>query len=227
MRTELFSTGSAGSLVAPTGYDRFFRRSARAARFLSMPTAGVTLPARVELPTDRPVIFAANHSSLFDLVASLISLGHFGLTARIGVNARFFTNPVGGSFLRRLGCIPFSSDRREEAEQTMVDALVARQACALMPEGRITRPADRTDGVGPGRAGISRIVRLADAAVVPVGITGSDRVWPPGSARVRLTASRRDPVVVRFGPPIRFASDDHGGNVAELMQAIGACVDAA
>ena len=219
MQTEQFACGAAGRLAAPTDYDNFFRRSVRLARLLSIPTARVSLPETVELPTDRPLLFAANHSSLFDLVASLISLGHFGLTARIGVNARFFTNPAGGAFLQRLGCIPFSRERREEAEETMTGALLAGQACALMPEGRITRPQERTDGVGPGRPGVSRIARLAGAAVVPVGIAGSDRVWPPGSARIRV-GWRRDPVVVRFGAPMQFTTDDHTGNVARLMAAI-------
>ena len=203
----------------PAGHDRFFERSARVARALSIPTGSVSLPESVELPTDRPLLFAANHSSLFDLVASLVSLAHFGLTARLGVHARFFTNRAGGAFLRQLGCVPFSSEDREAAEQTMVEALLARQACALMPEGKITKPSDHVDGVGRGRPGISRIARRAGAAVIPVGIAGADQVWPPGSARIRV-GLRRDPVVVRFGPPMEFATDDHSANVAELMQAI-------
>lgn len=224
MHIERFTSGTAGSLAASTGYDRFFTGSVRAARVLSLPTGGVALPDTVDLATDRPLLFAANHSSLFDLVASLISLGHFGLTARIGVNARFFANPVGGSFLRRLGCIPFSREGREQAEEAMVGALEAGQAGALMPEGRIVKPQDRTDGVGTGRPGVSRIARLVGAAVVPVGIAGSDRVWPPGSARVRV-GWRRSPVVVRFGPPMLFGSDDHAANVDALMVAIATAHD--
>ncbi|MGI9612249.1 MAG: lysophospholipid acyltransferase family protein [Acidimicrobiales bacterium] len=219
MHTDRFTSGTAGALVTPTGYDRFFGRSVLVARLLTTTTGRVSLPETVELPTDRPLLFAANHSSLFDLVASLVALGHFGLPARIGVNARFFINPAGRAFLRRLGCIPFDRDHREAAEESMTEALVARQACAIMPEGRITKPHERVDGVGPGRPGVSRIARLAGAAVVPVGIVGSDQVWPPGSARIRV-GIRRDPVVVRFGRPMEFDTDDHSANTAELMAAI-------
>ncbi len=219
METERFTRLTAASLITPTGHDRFFERSAGVARLLTTATGRVSVPETVELPTDRPLLFAANHSSLFDLVAALVALAHFGLPARLGVNARFFGYPVAGAFLRRLGCIPFSREKREEAEAAMTSALVARQACALMPEGRITKPADRVDGVGPGRPGISRIACRAGAAVVPVGIVGADRVWPPGSARVRVRL-RADPVVVRFGPPLRFTSDDHEANTAEVMTAI-------
>ena len=221
MDIELFGRNGAGRLAAPGGHDRFFRGSVRAARALSVPTSGLDLTSEVELPTDRPIIFAANHSSLFDLVASLIALDHYGLTTRIGVNARFFTNPVVGQFLRRLGCIAFSRERGSEAEDEMVAALEAGHTCALMPEGRIVRPADRIDGVGPGRTGVSRIARRAGAAVIPVGFTGADRVWPPGSARIRV-GLRRPPIVTRFGPPIWFTTNDHNANVAHLMSVIAA-----
>lgn len=219
MQTEHFTRLTAGSVVAPTGHDRFFAWSARIARALSVPTGRVAVPETIELPIDRPLLFAANHSSLFDLPAALVALAHFGLAARLAVNARFFANPISGTFLRRLGCIPFSREQRAEAEATMTAALVARQACALMPEGRITKPHDRVAGIGPGRPGVSRIARLADAAVVPVAIVGTDRVWPPGSARIRVGLGK-DPVVVRFGPPMRFTTDDHEANTAAVMAAI-------
>lgn len=224
VETEHFGRNSGARLAAPTGHDRFFRGSVHLARAISVPTSGVDLPAKVELPTDRPVIFAANHASLFDLVSSLIALGHYGLPTRIGVNARFFKNPAAGQFLRRLGCIAFSRERSSEAEDEMVAALEAGQSCAIMPEGRIVRPADRIDGVGPGRPGVSRIARRAGAAVIPVGFTGADRVWPPGSARIRVGFGR-PPIIARFGSPLWFPNDDHTTNVAELMSAISGLIE--
>ncbi|MDH3678525.1 MAG: 1-acyl-sn-glycerol-3-phosphate acyltransferase [Acidimicrobiia bacterium] len=223
VKTDLFGRDGAAHLAAPTGHERFFRRSVVAARVLSVLTSGVEVPDVVELPTDRPLIFAANHSSLFDLNASLISLGYFGLTARIGVNARFFSNPAAALFFTRLGCIPFSREHSGTAEEEMVDALQAGQVCALMPEGRIVRAHERTDGVGPGRTGISRIARRAGAAIVPVGFTGSDRAWPPGTVLARI-GFRRPPISAAFGPPMLFATDDHRSNVDDLMSAISRCL---
>lgn len=189
------------------------------ARGLAFAASPVTVPKVIELPTDRPVIFAANHTSLYDLVASLIAFGWFGLPARIGVNARFFSNPVGGGILRRMGCIPFSRTHRAAAEQQMVEALRSGQVCAIMPEGRIVRHHERVDGVGPGRLGVSRIARQAEAAVIPVGFSGSDGAWPPGSPFMRF-GFRRAPINAAFGSPLFFDTDDHEENVADLMSAI-------
>ncbi len=181
------------------------------------------MPEKVELPTDRPFIFAANHTSLFDLAASLICLGHFGLTARIGVNARFFRGAMGKQIFERLGCVPFSSDTREMAEDAMVHALNEGQVCAIMPEGRLIRDDEKADGVGPGRPGISRIVRRTGAAVIPVGFTGAASTWPPGSPLIRF-GFRRPPIIARFGTPLIFETDDHSENTAQVMAAISDCL---
>ena len=78
------------------------------------------MPKTIVLPTDRPSMIVANHSSLFDLIGALVVLGHFGIPARIGVNARFFANPAAGAFLNGIGCIPFAKGKGDEAEQAMV-----------------------------------------------------------------------------------------------------------
>lgn len=222
MDTTHFARNEAEGVFRPTGFDSSFTRAASRARGLSWLTSRVQIPETIELPTDRPVIIAANHSSLFDIVSAIIVLDHFGVPARLGVHARFFNAPVGGRFLRRIGCVPFSREVSDVAEQTMVDALVDGQVCCLMPEGRVVRPDQRVNGVGPGRPGISRIARAAGAAVVPVGFHGADRAWPPGSARIRVRS--RQPIVTTLGRPIEFQGDDHVANVAELMTAISGLV---
>ncbi len=223
MHTRQFGPGAARGLVEPTGSDRFFHTSVRVSRLLAATSTRLELPPTVTLPTDRPVIIAANHSSLFDLVASLITLGHYGLPTRIGVNERFFANPVSGWFLRGIGCIPFSRERRAEAEETMVTALRAGQACAIMPEGKIIRPGDQTEGVGMGRPGVSRIARRAGAAVLPVGFAGSDDAWVPGTTLPKI-GRRSKRVIASIGDPLFFDTDDHEANVAELMAAISGLV---
>ena len=177
----MFEKGEAKPLVSPTGYDRRFAASTRGSHALTRLASQVVLPDQIELPTDRPIIIAANHSSLYDLIAALRFLGHYGLTCRIGVNARFFSNPAAGAFLRGIGCIPFRKGDGGAAETAMVEALEAGQAAAIMPEGRITRPEDQTNGVGPGRPGISRIARRSGAAVLPIGFAFANEAWAPGT----------------------------------------------
>lgn len=222
METAHFARNEAAGMFGRTGFDSSFTRAAKQARGLSWLTSRIQIPETIELPTDRPVMIAANHSSLFDIVSSIIVLDHFGVPARLGVHARFFNAPIGGRLLHRIGCVPFSREVSDVAEQTMVDALADRQVCCLMPEGRVVRAEQRVNGVGEGRPGISRIARAAGAAIVPVGFAGADRAWPPGSAMLRLRS--RHPVVTTLGAPIEFTGDDHDANVAELMGAISKLV---
>ena len=216
----MFGKGEANLLFSATGFEKRYAGAVLGSRLLARLSSTVDLPQKLELPTDRPLIITANHSSLFDLVGSLILLGHFGITTRIAVNSRFFVNQAAGAFLRNIGCIAFSKDDRERAEATTIEALKQRQVAAMMPEGRITRPADQVNCVGPGRPGVSRIATAADAAVLPIGFAFANDAWTPGTPlpKPRLGTHR---VIARAGAPILFESDDHLANAETLMTAIG------
>ena len=105
----------------------------------------------------------------------------------------------------------------------MVDSLLRGVPAAIMPEGRITKPADQVNGVGPGRPGVSRIARRAEAAVVPVGFAFSNEAWVPGSALPKPRLGRHR-VVASIGAPMTFETDDHIANANRLMDAIGSLV---
>lgn len=178
------------------------------------------MPATLPIPTDRPLMIAANHSSLFDLIAALMVLGHFGISGRFAVNSRFFANPIAGRFLRSIGCIPFSRDDRAQAEQTMVDALLAGQVTGIMPEGRITRVEDQVNGVGPARPGLSRIAQRSGAAVLPLALVHSEVAWRPGRPLPTPRLGRHH-VLARPGALLDLNGEDHEENAARVMQALG------
>lgn len=219
----MFGRGEAKDLFTETGFEKRYALSVVGSRLVSRLCSRVQLPDEIELPTDRPLMIAANHSSLFDLPACLVLLGNYGLTTRIGVNARFFSNPLAGAFFRNIGCVPFSKDDRETAEAEMIEALITRQTTGIMPEGRITRKADQTNGVGQGRPGVSRIARAAGAAVLPVGFAFSDETWKPGTP-LPMPRLGRHTVVANIGSPMWFDTDDHIANANQLMDEIGRLV---
>ncbi|MEU8765228.1 lysophospholipid acyltransferase family protein [Streptomyces sp. NPDC048659] len=64
---------------------------------------------------------------------------------------------------------------------------------ALYPEG--TRSPDGR--LYRGRPGAAALALITGAPLIPFGITGTDRVQPLGSTRLR-----RHPVRIRFGPPV-------------------------
>lgn len=220
METAWFGKGEATELFVDTGFDRFYDVAVLGSRVVSRLTSQVALPEKIELPTDRPLIIAANHSSLFDLAGALIFLGHFGLCSRIGVNSRFFTNPAVGAFFRGLGCVPFSKEDKASAEATMINALRSGQTAAIMPEGRLIRAKDQVDGVGEGRPGVSRIARATDAAVLPIGFAFANEAWNPGTPLPKPRLGRHQ-IIASVGSPIVFETDDHIANANQLMAEIG------
>ena len=142
-----------------------------------------------------------------------------GLTCHCLIRADLFEKPIIGGWLKRNGCIAASKSTREEAENRAVALLEDGYSVAVMPEGRLVPEADRPEGVGQGRPGISRIATSANVCVLPVGLTGTESVWPMGKP-FPLFAIPRPTVKIRFGDPIKFNSDDHIANVGIVMDEI-------
>jgi len=194
----------------------FFRHGHRMHRFLRV-ISRVDFPDNVDLPTDRPILFAANHRSFLDILVAGALFSHLGITCRFQVQARMFDRPIIGKWLTKLGCIPTNRAVREQAENTTVATLVAGHTVAVMPEGRLVPAEDRPGGVGAGRPGLSRIAQRSGAVVIPVACHGTDNVWPRGRPFPKLGLFRRRTVAVDFGEPMAFTSDDHQENVDALM----------
>jgi len=176
-------------------------------------------PDRLDLPEDQPILFAANHRSFLDIAAALAIFGRFGLSCRCMVRADVFEKPVVGKWLHQLGCIPTDRSTREQAERAAIETLAAGQTVAMMPEGRLVPSADRPNGVGEARRGVSRIVAASGAAVIPVAIHDSDLVWPRGGLP-KLPLRGRPVVTLRLGPPVPFDSGDEQADADRLMATI-------
>ena len=151
--------------------------------------------ARVEgqehLPSEGPVVLAANHMSLLDIpLIAMSTRRHISFVARRSLaHSRpmaFLLDQCGAVLVDR-----GAADRRALSE--MIAHLEAGDALAVFPEG--TRS---TDGhIGPFLAGALVAARRASAPIVPIGIQGTFEVWPRGA---RLPRANR--VSLCFGAPI-------------------------
>ncbi len=210
-------------IVKPTEHHSQFLAAGRWSERLITPVARLDVPDSIRLVRSRPILFAGNHRSLFDVFATLAVLGRFQVSSRILIRADLVDSGATGVFLRRLGSIATSRTNRQEAEDSAVEALESGQTVSLMPEGRLVPPAERSaTGVGPGRPGLSRIARRSGAAVIPVAFVGTDRVWPRGGLP-RLGLPRPE-VKIRFGQPMEMTGDDDQANVDAFMAELGRLV---
>lgn len=220
------------SCTRPTAFHEDFLRVGQVLRVVGAATATFSMPERLSLVANRPIVIAANHRSLFDLVAAMAVFTRFGLSARILVRGDYVNGQgrglarvvglshLGGMVLQRMGCIAVTRRGAADAEAEAVAALRRGELVAIMPEGRLI-PSERwVNDVGPAKPGVSRIARAADAVVIPVAISGTERLWPPHRWPRPKWPRRR--ITIRVGEPIELCSDHHSDNAALIMDRIAA-----
>lgn len=156
------------------------------------------------VPERGPVILAANHRSALDTaVIPIVArrpvtfLGKAEYFRGTGVRGRLLA-----SFVAALGYVPVE---RGNAAAGLAALGAARQvlddggAFGIYPEG--TRSLDGR--LHRGHTGVGALALATGAAVVPVGLFGTERLLPVGT---RLPRPVR--IAVRFGEPLEFSRYD-------------------
>ncbi|MGA1819521.1 MAG: lysophospholipid acyltransferase family protein [Thermoplasmatota archaeon] len=148
------------------------------------------LPDRSKLPKGGR-IYAVNHCSNAEGV--VLNLFHYRPVRFLG-KSELFRLPHQRIVMKGVGAIPIvrgGSD--QEALRYAIDALKKGEYIGIFPEGT------RGDGIhlNPPHTGVIRLALLADAPIIPVGISGAKRSWPKGRFLPKL--GRR--VWVKIGDP--------------------------
>jgi putative phosphoserine phosphatase/1-acylglycerol-3-phosphate O-acyltransferase len=128
---------------------------------------------------DGPVIIAPNHRSYFDPLA----LGYLAAAAnrpfRFLAKKQVLEAPVVGQLTAALGTI--SVDRGSGSCQPLdaaADALSGGEAVVILPQGTIPRGEDFFKAKLRGFTGAVRLAQQTGAPLLPVGIWGTEQVWP-------------------------------------------------
>ena len=161
------------------------------------------------VPRSGPLIVACNHVSYLDPpVMGCLCPRRISYMAK----KELFTIPILGPTISALGA--YAVDRHGSATAAIkrsLDVLRTGGAIGIFPEG--TR--NRTGTVSP-QTGVALLAALADAPVLPVAISGSDR------------ALRFSKIRVAFGRPLALSGGrkatraDLAKFTSEIMNAIGA-----
>jgi 1-acyl-sn-glycerol-3-phosphate acyltransferase len=141
-----------------------------------------------KLPLSGPVILAANHLTNFDVFPMQIVLPR--LIFYMG-KAELFKNPLMDAYLRRLGAFPVQRGAKDEwALEHARKVLEHGQVLGMFPEG--TRSKGR--GLRTAKTGIARLALATGAPIVPLAITGTQRMFRRFPRRTRLTITLGDPI---------------------------------
>lgn len=161
-------------------------------KFLSRIYFPRTITGQEHIPLTGPVIFASNHVSNLDpVILGISSIRRLNFMAKHTLFRGGF-----GWFLTKLGAFPI---KRNEADfgalKEAAMRLKKKKAMLIFLEGT------RRRGSEPSHAqpGIGFLAVKTRAQVIPVHISGSEKVMPPGSKFVT-----RHPVTIRYGAPVAF-----------------------
>jgi putative phosphoserine phosphatase/1-acylglycerol-3-phosphate O-acyltransferase len=77
------------------------------------------------------------------------------------------------------------------------------------------------DPVLKGRYGAARLAAMTRAPVIPVGMWGTEKVWPRSERVPRVWNVLRPPkVIVRVGEPVELKYEDENADIETIMAAI-------
>ena len=150
----------------------------------------VRVAGKEYMDTPGAKIYAANHTSYFDVLPLMMALGvPYRFVAKMEVHKM----PFIGTFLRQMGHLSFNrtdAESRLQQSQEMEELLRKGESVFVFPEGTFTPEA----GLRPFQLGAFKAAVATGAPIIPVSIAGSRRVlrdgtYLPRPSSIRLTLS--------------------------------------
>ena len=172
------------------------------------------------------VLLASNHQSWFDAQVLAVSCPrrvHF-IAKDEFVDwplLRHLVDFTESVFIRRGG--------DNQALESIAEALRQGWAVAIYPEGTIPgeediprRAVQPQTGLLPGHTGVARLALMSGVPIIPVGVSGTGRAFPP-EVYPRLEILRlpsRTPIRIRFGKPITMDAYQGREHTKELFREV-------
>jgi putative phosphoserine phosphatase/1-acylglycerol-3-phosphate O-acyltransferase len=192
------------------------------ARPIAFPYARWDIAGADHIPPAGPAIIVGNHRSYFDATAMALAIARSGRTVRFLGKKEVFDAPVVGQLAKALGGIRVErATGSDEPLRHAAEALEAGQMVAIMPQGTIPRGRAFFEPELKGRWGAARLAAMTRAPVIPVGLWGTEKVWPR-SARLPNVLNVTDPpeVRVRVGAEVALKYRSVDADTRRIMKAI-------
>jgi 1-acyl-sn-glycerol-3-phosphate acyltransferase len=166
---------------------------------------------------ESPVLFVANHSSHIDTPVMLRALPAAWRRRTVVAAAADYFYRV--PWLAHAVSLAFNTVpiERKGAGSEAASALARRidEGWSLLVFAEGTRSRDGT--VGRLHSGAAVLAAEHGLAIVPVYVSGTHAVMPPGRRWMRR-ADGRQPIAVHFGPPVRPRQGEHRTEVMERVR---------
>jgi len=187
-----------------------------------IPNARVEITGLDNIPAAGPAILAFNHRSYFDISVVGMAVAKSGRSARGIGKKEVFDAPLIGPVMRAFGGIRV--DRGTGSDEPLQAAEVALRAGELViiaPQGTIPRGPAFFDPEMKGRWGTARLAQRTGTPVIPMGLWGTEEVWPRNQRLPSMSLDGPRPVVTAtIGPPVELGGSDVDDDTRRIMTAI-------
>jgi len=187
------------------------------------PNARIEIEGIENIPASGPAIVVFNHRSYFDPTVMALVIAKAGRNVRGLGKKEVFDVPLIGRLMKASGGIRV--DRGTGSDEPLEAAIAAVDAGELLmiaPEGTIPRGPAFFDPVLKGRWGAARIAAATGAPVIPVGLWGTEKVWPRSSRLPKFSLIDRPLVTAVVGEPVKLAHRSPDADMKKIMKKISA-----
>jgi putative phosphoserine phosphatase / 1-acylglycerol-3-phosphate O-acyltransferase len=189
---------------------------------LLFPYAKFDIEGVENIPATGPAIIVGNHRSYFDPMAMAVTIARTDRTVRFLGKKEVFDAPILGQIAAAMGGIRVDRGTgSDEPLKAAAEALERGDMVAVMPQGTIPRGAAFFDPKLKGRWGAARLAAMTGAPVIPVGLWGTEKVWPR-SARLPNILNVVDPptVTIRVGTEVPLKHQSPDADTKRIMKAL-------
>jgi putative phosphoserine phosphatase/1-acylglycerol-3-phosphate O-acyltransferase len=178
-----------------------------------------------QIPAEGPAIVVGNHRSYFDIASLAVLFAKRGRPVRFLGKKEVFDAPIVGQVARAMGGIRV--ERGTGSAEPLAEAaaaLAGGELVALMPQGTIPRGAAFFETTLKGRWGAAKLAQITGAPVIPVGLWGTDKVWPRSSQLPNVLNVLNPPhITISVGAPVKgLAGTSLDDDTKRIMKAIQA-----
>ncbi len=188
---------------------------------LVTPNANVEISGLEHIPATGPAIVVFNHRSYYDPLVMSLVISKAGRNVRGLGKKEVFDVPLIGSLLKASGGIRV--DRGTGSDEPLDAAIAAIEAGELLmiaPEGTIPRGPAFFDPELKGRWGAARIAAATRAPVIPIGLWGTEKVWPRNSRLPKFDLTDKPHVTASIGPPVALNYRSADADTKRIMKAL-------
>ncbi len=188
---------------------------------LMAPNARLEFDGIDNIPRSGPAIVVFNHRSYFDPLVMGLLLAKTGRNVRGLGKKEVFDVPVVGRIMKAAGGIRVDRGTgSDEPLDAAVNAVRGGDLLMLAPQGTIPRGPAFFDPVLKGRWGAARLAAATKAPVIPVGLWGTEKVWPRSARVPKVSVSDRPLVSATVGEPVALKYKSPDKDTKRIMKAI-------